>query len=228
VSTDLLPERILLDLLNMGVDAITATPTLLNTILRTLDDTELAKARDYWADHPPRIIQNFARHDDALPIYALTMTGDDPLQDYIGMGEEALLNELDETEGGLYKRRVTGKFTIYVYAQHPDVCMWYYRVLRRICNVGIKYLIDQGLDDPTLSGADLAPDPRYTPDDIFVRRLTISVEYMEQWTDQDELWLAMNGDPPDRLSADGSIHVYHKDTVVNGVRGGVVPISDPD
>lgn len=227
MSVDLLPERIILDLLQLGVAAITADTALLDPILSTLSAAELAEAKTYWTAHPPEVKQGYARLDWVFPAYAVTLSADDPLQDYIGNYEEELLSDPDEDlEGDISGQRITGRFTVYIYAEHPDICAWYYRVLRRICNVGITYLIANGLDDPKLQGADLAPDPRYTPDNLFVRRLTISVEYQEQWTNQDALWLAVNGTPEEFITDPDSISVHHKDIVVDGRRGGVVPETD--
>lgn len=218
--SEVLPERIILSAMKTGVAAISANVDLLDSILATLDAPELQKAKDYWTQHPPTVLMGYPRESSPFPCYALTLSSDDNLQDYVGLSEEALIGMDDEKEGNVLHRRITGRFTVFIYTEHPDTCAWYYRVLRRVMNVAVQRLIKAGLEEPVLGGADLAPDPRYTPENLYVRRLTLQVEYLEEWTDQDALWQALNDDPEEFLSADGTIEVKHED-----VGGGVVPIT---
>lgn len=217
-----LPERTIMTMLQLGVDAIKADTSVLDSILAALPDDVRSKAKDEWSDHHPEVRLGYARADWTLPIFAVTLTSDSTTQDYIGVGEEAFLGDDDEKLGEVLRKRNTGSFTIFVYTNHPDTCEWWYRVLRRICNVGVRYLIANGLEEPVIGGADLAPDPRYTPENLYMRRVTLSVEYLEEWTDQDALWVALNGDAEGFLPSDGSLAVLH---TASG--GGVVPF-DPD
>lgn len=216
----MIPERPILTLLNLGVDAITADTALLDDILSgSLEAAELAKAKTLFGTNPPRVIQGFPRAGATLPCYALTLASDAILQDYIGQGEEALYDLLDPDEraGVKFKRRITGVFTIFVYAEHPDVCGWLYRVLRRVVNLGTRWLEARGLADPVVTGADLAPDPRYTPENVYVRRLTLAVEYEDDWDDQDGLWTAIYGAPPSTLPTDGTVGIFHEDQPTGGM-----------
>jgi len=198
----LLPERTVYTLLSRGVAALLADlaaappgQTVLDDILQQLDSVELGKARAYFAEHPPQILQAYARTDSPFPLYAITLTGDNPSRDFVGVGELDLLDILDEKVGREYRGWVKGVFTIFIYAEHPDVCAWYYRILRRICLAGFPFLISRGLDDPEISGAELAPVPEYTPENLFVRRVTLSVSYEEIWSGDDALFLALNAGP---------------------------------
>jgi hypothetical protein len=234
VSHVVLPERTILTLLQLGVNAISADlnvsapgETVLDDILKSLDDDERAKARAFYAEHPPSILQGYPRADQPFPLFAVTLTSDNEAERFIGMGEH--------DEPATVKERVAfnqwtkAAFTIFVYAEHPDLCAWYYRILRRICNVGFRFLISKGLDNPMISGAELAPDPRYTPENLFVRRLTLTVEYDEEWNDRDALWQAINGDPvkfitdPEQIDAR---HVDTRDPLDGGSQGGITLIVD--
>lgn len=215
-----LPERIILDLMNLGVNAIVADlatnpavgASVIESILKELeDDTERGKVRTIWEQNPPSVVQGFARTDSPFPLYALTLGGEQPNQDYIGLGEQAFLNQAGTTKAGQeFHKRTQGTFTIFVYTEHPDWTAWNYRIMRHILNVGTKYLVGRGLQEPTLSGADLMPDPQYTPDNLFTRRLTITVEFEERWTDQDALWLAINGSPEEFITEPDQIDVRHR------------------
>lgn len=227
-----LPEKTIRTLLQTGVDAISADlgssapgETVLDDILASLTPAERTKARELWGTNPPSVMMGYARMEWPFPCYAVTLSSDDPVQDYIGVGEHALLDDDDFTIGNESVRRTSGKFAILVYAEHPDVCAWWYRVLRRILNVGIRYLIQNGLEEPSIAGTELAPDPRYTPENLFVRRVMLTVEYQEIWTDHDLLYNAINGPPDDILSPDGRIEVVHED---QPPLRGVHPYNDRD
>ena len=209
----MMPERIIRDLIELGVNTITGTTGLLDNILTTISAAELAKAKTVFANNPPEVVMGYAREGLSMPSYAITMTDETIMQDYLAVGEEYM-----DATGNRYVRRVKGAFTIFVYSDHPDVCVWAHRVLRRICEVGIPYLIDAGLDDPVLSGADLVPDPRYTPHNAYVRRLTITVEYEDEWDDTDALWTAINGA---QTATGSSIGIAHEDA-----GGGIEPVED--
>ena len=242
MSHVVLPERSILTLLQTGVTAIlgdldVSAPgeTVLDDILRTLDDAEKAKAREYFKEHPPSVIQGYPRIDAPFPLYAMTLTSDNEANRYLGVGEHDEPSGFgsDDSEAIGAKDRVEfnqwtkASFTIFVYTEHPDLCAWYYRILRRICNVGIRFLTSEGLDNATIAGAELAPDPRYTPDNLFVRRLTLTVEYDEEWNDRDALWQAINGPPETFITDPSQLDVRHVDTrdpLDGGSQGGIVPV----
>lgn len=243
MSHVVLPERTILTLLQTGVDAISADllgsdpgETVLDDILDTLDDAEKTKARAYYGEHPPSIIQGYPRVDAPFPLFALVLTGDQESHRYLGTGEHdapsgfgsddpEVIGTKDHAE---FNQWTEATFGIFVYAEHPDLCAWYYRILRRIMNVGIRFLVKEGLDNPTISGAELAPDPRYTPDNLFVRRLTLKVEYDEEWRDDDALWLAINGPPEPFITSADQLQVRHvgsRDPLDGGTQGSVEPFS---
>jgi hypothetical protein len=193
------PEITILQILTTGVNAITADPDLLDEILEgPLDSAELTKVKALWVSNPPTPMQGWARDDSPFPVYALTMGADATRQDYIGVGERAaidlLMDEATSQVGGFDRRtRSIGTFNIWVWAEHPDVTTYWYRVLKGILNVAIPVFIKNGLDEPSLSGADLMPDPSLAPANLFNRRLTINVEYNEVWSSRSDLAIALNG-----------------------------------
>tara|TARA_Y100000034_G_scaffold124562_1_gene172902 strand:- start:581 stop:1273 length:693 start_codon:yes stop_codon:yes gene_type:complete len=227
VSATAIPSRDIMALVKLGIAAISASAALLDDILGDLTTAELAKAKTYWGTNPPTMVHGYARFNQPFPILALALTGDSNQQDYIGVGEEALLDGSDDLEGFLFKRRMRATYTLFVYADHPDVCFWYYRIVRRILNVGVRYLIDKGFDDPAFDGADLAPDTRYMPDNVFVRKLTIVGEYEEEWDDNDALWVAINGTADTHLTGDGTVDIMHEDQYTTANQG-VQPTLDSE
>jgi len=209
----MLPERVILSLLNAGINAIEGDTSLLDPILTGIGAAELTKAKTLFASNRPTLVLGYPRTGINLPCFSVTLTSDDILQDYVGMGDEAFLDQIPELLGSKFKRRVKGTFTVFVYSEHPDWTVWLYRVARRILNMGARYLISQGLQDPVIGGADLAPDLRYSPENVYVRRLTVMVEYEDGWDNTDALWVALNGaiEPFAPLSS-RSTNIQHIDT----------------
>ena len=214
------PEQRIRLVLTQGVDAISADPDLLAPILADLSANDLASIKSYWTDHRPTVLSGYARSEGPFPCFAVTLTSEQIAQDYVGAGQAVLLGSAIPAEkvGTQFKRRVTGLYGIHIYAEHPDVCACYYRVARRIMNVGMWRLLQGGLNEPVLTGEDLAPDPRYHPDNLFVRRLSLTVEYEEVWADNDALAAALMAPEP-YLPADGTLDIFHIDS-----GGGVKPV----
>ena len=216
------PHRIVLEVLRVGVAAVSANTDVMDDILQDLTSSELTKAKSFWASHPPTVVQSFARFGDTpFPIIALTLSGDDTSQDFLGQGDMALLDVDDFTIGSQFRSLDTATFTIFIYAEHPDVVVWYYKIVKRILKMGFLRMVTNGLHDPMLDGADVQPDPRYIPENVFIRRITLKVEYEDQWDNTDSLWIALNGDPEDFLSGTGSVTIAHEDA-----DGGFTPIDD--
>lgn len=211
-------QRIRLALLQ-GVTAISADVNLLDSVLDDLSASDLASIKAYWTDHPPTVVSGYARAEGPFPCFAVTLMAEESAQDYTGAGQEASF--LGSAKSGTkFKRRVSGSYGVSIYGEHPDIVACYYRVARKIVNVGMWRLLEGGLNEPVLSGADLAPDPRFAPENLFIRRLTITVEYEEVWTDQDALAVALMTTIEDYLSSDGSLNLFHEDS-----GGGVHPYS---
>jgi len=222
MSTVGLPQRIVLEVLRTGVAAVSANTAVMDSILQDLSAGELTKAKAFWASHPPTVVQSFARFGDTpFPILALTLSGDDTAQDFLGQGDMALLDDDDYTVGSQFRSVDMATFTVFVYAEHPDVVVWYYKIVKRILKMGFLRMIQAGLHDPTLDGADVQPDPRYIPENVFIRRISVKVEYEDIWDDSDSLWVALNGDPETFLTSSGSVTIAHEDA-----DGGVTPIDD--
>lgn len=211
-----MPERTIRGVLEDGFAAITADTSLLDGILNTLDAEELAQAKAYWSSHPPTVVQGYPRTDVPLPVVALVLLNEQIQTAFVGIGSAYLFSEEgDAITGRELKERVSASFGVYIYADHPDVCAWYYRVARRILLMGRPRLIEHGLDNPEITGTELAPDPRFEPAFIWVRRVMVKVEFMDEAQstgDADSLWLALNGEPEPVVPPGVAVEAYHEDT----------------
>ncbi len=215
------PDITIKQTIQAGVDAISANVALLDGIWAKLDADDRTKLKQTWTDHPPTVVTGFARREGPFPCFAVTLMSDSNDTTFLEDGEF-----LDEDEGEIGRETTSSAFRIYVFAENPDVCAAYYRALRRILQVGKRRLESYGLMNPVLSGAELAPDPSYTPDNVFVRQVTLTVLLEESWSmesDTDPLAAALVPEQPARLSADGELNIRHVDS-----GGGVTPVGDDE
>jgi hypothetical protein len=232
-------ERIIFKVVNDGLQRFKDKPIrferfLLNEI--ELEAEEAAKGRLYFAGgvdtagndveaRPPTLIHGYARQGGPFPCWALTLAAERRAQDYLNQ-DAAALDEDDELEvdpetGEVVDakvRRVEYTYNFLVITDNADVTLWYYHLLKFIILSQYDVLKAHHLDDPDLSGADMAPDPRYLPSDVFARSLTLSVQTDETWTTE------IAGGGGNRV---GGIHVDDDEGFTVGagsVKAGVKPV----
>lgn len=234
---DPVPEYLVKEALEIGVAAIqgelasTATPPAgefeIDRILRKLDPAELEKARTMWLRNAPSVVLGYGRRGHPMPMYAVTVGDDSPSAHFIGQEafDGAMASALEEADltGRPAKFTVRSGTTInvWVYAENQDAVTWNYQIAKRIMRVATLRFLRNGLQEPEVRGADLLPNPKYQAENLYMRRLSVSFEYNESWTDQGSLWAALNGAPDPRLPMDGGVQVRHRDS--EPFPGGVTP-----
>lgn len=234
-----LAVRTVKEMLVTGIDAlrlelqtvgITAGTSELDDVWSALPDDERQAHLAHWVKTPPSPKVGYPRDGDSWPLWVVTLGNETPVKDYLGyIGEQLEEAEMMTTQGERYRFVERDKITVHIYilSENADVCMLHYRAARRICQVGYLHLINRGFEEPGLQGQELAPDPRYSPDNIFTRRLILTVETDDTWTDQTPLWEALNGPPVQ--TADGSLGANQLRPIIHeDVGGGVHPIDPND
>jgi hypothetical protein len=68
-----------------------------------------------------------------------------------------------------------------VITDHPDVTVWYYHLLKQIVMSQQAALEALDVEELTFTGADMAPDPRFLPDNMYGRIFQITVQGDEGW-----------------------------------------------
>lgn len=204
------PDITIKQTIQLGVATLSANVALLDDIWRKLDSDDITRLKSHWTDHPPTVLTGFARREGPFPCFAVTLASDDT--DTVLLDDGQMFDE--DEEGDIGREVMRSTFRIWVFAENPDVCAAYYRALLRILRVGKRRLESYGLLNPTLSGAELAPDASYTPDNLFVRQVTLSVLIEESWSmdaTANALAAALVPAQPDSLSADGELNILHVD-----------------
>lgn len=177
-------ERILFSALSDGLDVLKAKPKLFEAFLVAggLSAAEALEQRAYFVEKPPTVLHGYARAGGVFPCWAITLGAESTDQDYLG--EDASLldsdGEMSFDEDGNpedhHIRRWSHSYEIWTYADHPDACLYYYYLSKQLLQEARSSLQSSDLDEITFLGNELAPDPKYLPSDLFVRRLMISLK----------------------------------------------------
>jgi len=154
-----------------------------------IDEAEALEARAALEESPPTAVHGYARQGGPFPCFALVLGNENIASDYIGEDGFPFDEDGDaymDSAGDLvdmHVRRWEHRLDWYVYVAHPDLCLYYYNLLRHIM-VGLRTRLQaEDLDEITYSGAELAPDPRYMPSDMFTRRFSITCRADEPYVE---------------------------------------------
>ena len=168
-----------------------------------LEAAEAASARIYFAGgevdgesaeaRPPTLQHGYARTGGPFPLWTIILGAERESQTYLGEDATALDSEgnyfVNPETGEIVEskiRRVTYLFNIQCMADNPDITLYYYHLLKYIILSSHDAFMDEDIYSPTVGGMDLMPDPRYLPNDIFARQVTIEIEGEECWTEANE------------------------------------------
>lgn len=194
-------ERIIYRELKAGLDAMIANPELYEQFIlegltpedATADEqaqaaAEAARARQAFEDNPPTVVHGYARIDGVFPCWAIVLGAESTDADFIGEdGMDSYLDDpTDDDSRQVYRdyagnrvdphvRRWGHNYEIYIYVNHPDLCLYYYYLAKQLLAEARSSFQAEDLDEITYTGADLAPDTRYLPSGMFIRRFGIKM-----------------------------------------------------
>lgn len=180
-----LPERIILSLLRTEITRLAAdrAETLRffsHFFDTTVDEDERNAFVDNFVGQPPAVVLGYPRTTTEMPCFSVILeseaevsSGGQYLGDYMGEtleGEEA--EEVSEYVGGLFE----SSYSVYVYAQHPDACIYLYHFAKMILFGAKSAMVANGLIEPMFSGGELSPQDMYLPDNLYARVLSVKVK----------------------------------------------------
>lgn len=219
-------QRLVYTALQSGLDAIAADLTLLDDLFSTLFELgspELATIKTWFTAAKPKVYHGYARADYQLPFYSIVLQREGEVDTVIGDDAGMVL----DPEDGHYLEDVYTAFwetemRVLCYSENPDATSYLYEIAKSILIRAHDYFIDQGVYDTSFSGMDLAPDPRYIPDHLFVRAVSFAGRYEFQVFDRDSKL--------QRAFRVGGIHVDKSGSSsdVGGVKTLVTPYSGTD
>lgn len=198
-------EREVYEVINAGLEWFKAKPERFERFLiadMELSVEEAAHGRLYFGGgtdaegnaveaRPPTLIHGYARTGGPFPCWAMTLGGERIHTDYLGKDASFLDSDgehfLDPETGDIVDpkvRRMEYTLNILVHAGNPDVCIWYYHLLKTIVMRSQTTLEERDVEDLDFTGNDLAPDARYLPADMFTRLFQMKVQGDEVWGEQ--------------------------------------------
>jgi hypothetical protein len=217
-----MPERVILALLRSEVARLSDTANaadLLRFFMHFFDPMITEVERNSYVTNfqrqPPVTRLGYPRTSATLPCFAIVMERDQ-------MDQEALGKYLGQTRPGDPQERAeeyTGSlfeqtYGIYIYAEHPDVCLYLYHFAKAVLLGSHVTLQECGIIDPQYDGNEMLPQDEYLPENMFVRRLGVTLKSLHTIP-------AVLAVDPGRIRVTG---IWADDIVVSGIRGGVHPI----
>ena len=189
-------ERKVYDILTEGLAYYTEDSRRLQELFIRLglDEAEAAKIRAYFdyrpadgeSGGPPTVVHGYPRQVGPFPCWAIVLVGDPIKHKYLGDDEDETEDELDDgsivdLDGNVAHRiglYIETRIDIYVYVQDiPEICLYYYHLLRQIVLHNLSAFEAAGQSNIEFQGQDLLPpDMRYMPENIWVRRLGLTME----------------------------------------------------
>lgn len=150
------------------------------------EKTELDSIIDVFKNTPPKVILGYPRADSDFPLYSITLGTEGASEGFLedGAGQ---VEEDDDPEFGADKKAEiwNHSYSVWCYAEHPDVCGYIYEVAKAALALNAHdYLIGKGLWNIKLSGMEMAPDPRYAPENLFLRQLVLRCDKEFQLLDR--------------------------------------------
>lgn len=201
-------ERLIYRILDAGRAHVNDNPDFIVEYFcdQGLSETEARSIRDYWLRQTRfyrrtldnegyesvtgvNIVHQYPRNSEQpqFPCWAIVLEREREGGDRERFLGDEIDDVLDEGEGLLsFNGSIEEKqYAIYVYAENPDVCIYYYELLtfflKRARDVFKETEEDGGgrVLDTAFSGNDMGPDPRFQPEYLFVRRFGIEMKVLE-------------------------------------------------
>jgi hypothetical protein len=184
-------ERVLYRIVDVALQQITARPLLYERWLlkNGLSTDEAKNARQAFETAPLRLMHGYAHDGAYFPCASLILGSETVAQDFLNEDAPPLDEDgepyIDE-DGNVvdpHARRWEYHWEWYIYVGHHDLCLYYYYLIRHLCVAARAVFQAAGIDEIVYGGAELAPDPRYLPADMWVRRFSVTARAMEEYTE---------------------------------------------
>lgn len=222
-------ERDLYTIIKTGIDWFIADPERVYnffTIRKGLEEEEAKKVRDYfkmdtkdsdqWGG-PPTVLHGFARHGGPFPCYPIVLMSDTTMQKYLGDDMEDPDEEWEDLDGNIaVPQAIYNKYGIEIgcfVPDSPDLCLYYYHLLRTILLDNMELFINLGYGNPEWTGRDINPQERYLPENMWARILNFTTEREEVASEAKGLGSSITG-------------IYVNDGVTASVEKNVTPYQE--
>lgn len=196
-ETSIMPERAFKLILEGGISYYQKYPNALQRAMPFLETVELADVKALLTEKPLSVVHGFARRTKSFPVCAIVLMGDKEagqerfLGDYTTVGE----NQYKDSDTDIAEIHTVSFDPVYhfmIYAQHPDLCSYYYYLVRHILMQSRRVLAYLGVDIPRYGGLDMRPDDNYLPEYIYIRTFTAQVRVRQSWVEDQKMISSVN------------------------------------
>lgn len=217
-------QRTIYRVLKRGLDLIEDDPKILDDIFGPcgyeLGAEEIAAIKELFVDKPPGVHHGYARQDHDFPLFAIILAGEQEDQHFVG-NDAGMVDDPEHPDFGSDILSTIWDHTYHVlcYAEHPDVTTYIYEVAKAVLFTGEDDFQNASVFQLQVSGMDLAPDPRYIPENLFVRQLTLNCkrEYLrvDRESKLGKAW-KVGGIHVDKTGSSGDVGGVNTNVIISG------------
>lgn len=222
----LLVERLLVGVLNTTIDRLkdvndpVAVADLGRFFSHFYDPTISVSDRNdlirNFQTQPPKAVLGYPRSTAQFPCFSVILEGEQEKESFLGDYAGQTTEEEDERDASEYLGAFySSTYGIYIYAEHPDVCVYLYQFAKSVIHASKGFLFSCGVHGLSLSGGELAPDEAYIPENMFIRVLRAQM-------DAPMTVPAFMSADPRKVRITG---IFRPDVVVEGIPSGVTEIT---
>lgn len=191
-------QRRIFDILTAGLKAFADNPDMYSTVFGNylgLSDAEVAGITRFFAQKPIRVQHGYQHGDIRPPLVAIILQAESQSQKVLGdaaylpMGYAA---QRSIGAGSVWQN----SYQLMCYAENIDAASYVYELVKAIFICSHMTMAKLGIMSPNYTGQDLAPDPRYLPENLFVRVLGLSAQstyVLPELLSQSPLGVALEG-----------------------------------
>lgn len=173
-------ERLIYRVLKDGIAQLAANPAILEDLFigqHGLTAAEFASIKKLFLAQPPGVHHGYAHTENNFPLYAIILDSEGESTAFLAADAAPLPEDDPDYPSDVSSALWRHNYSILTYAEHPDVALYYYEIAKTIMFAARDFFVNEsGLFNLVLSGMDFAPDPRYLPEHLFLRRLSFQCE----------------------------------------------------
>jgi hypothetical protein len=173
-------QRFLYDVLTSGMVTINEQPGILEDLFQenySLSREEVDGIKEFFQTQTPNVIHGWARSDSTFPLYSIVLVREQEIEAVLADDAGQVEDETDsDYQSDCYTAIWEHTYDIMCFSENPDSVQYMYEVAKSLMFAAEAYFVQEGLFERHLSGSDVAPDARYVPEHLFLRRMTFSAQ----------------------------------------------------
>lgn len=174
-----LPQRVIKLLLDGGVLHYSEHPEGIQRALPFLESNEYTTYARLLSERSPSVVHNYPKAGAKLPAMAIVVG-----EEKLALEEKFLYDfakvcvdqygDVNYEPIDVFTAGFDSELSVFVYAENADESIFWYEVAKFVLQQARNLLTKVGIDNLSLSGQDLYPDPAFLPEYLYLRQLNLS------------------------------------------------------